>query len=693
MFSMKRFFTSITFVLLFSLSLVAQNGEIPTDKSSVKTDLGVIRRVGDVSSEKREAAYAKLLEGQRYLWELARYHADPRDQTQEPLKLKRENLAKAAFQKAVELNPRLAEGYTALAELALVAKDGNIEDAIVFARIAVRLDKENFGGHLYLARLYTIKSNIGRGKLNSGFVRDAIKEWETIVKLDPRSAEALAFLSAFYEITKQPEKRLDALRNWGSAATPIEKGFYSRVLPGSGDISPENATPKLGIALLEAGKNKEALKILNQAIADDPRDPLTIDLLRNALDNASEDSLEPSISALRQAVFANSESEVLVVLLAQTIARTGEIEDAAKVIENAVEKSGKKDAKSASDLQVAVGDIYADSKQVNKAIAAYEKALKIRGVEKNKLVAATNKDFALRVFGKMIQALKRANRMDEAKTLIESSRPLFGKDSLDLNKEHINLLRETGREKEALEMIKRARKIAPEDISLLRSEALILVGFGRVKEGVALINDLIENKPKRSTALMLYDDFSNYLFLSSLYSEAKQKNAAISALERSLKIADGVEKKQIAKLNLAFVHSSFNDSLTAEKLLREVIKESPEYPLALNNLGYLLLKQNRNLDEALSLIKRAVRIEPQNSSYLDSLGWAYFKLGKLDEAENYLRKAFRFNSSSATILEHLGDVYKKRGKTVEAKAVWQKALNYTSKAEEAERLRAKLIRE
>ncbi|NNE99269.1 MAG: tetratricopeptide repeat protein [Pyrinomonadaceae bacterium] len=690
---MKRYTISIIIISLVCLSVFAQKGERLTDRNGPEGRAGLIRQVGEISREKREAAYAKLLEGQRHLWELARFNSDPLDRSKEALKIRRERLAKAAFQMAVELNPRLAEGYTALAELALVSKNGNIEDAIMFARIAVRLDKTNFGSHLYLARLYTIKSNIGRGRLNEGFAKGAIEEWNMIAKLDPRNAEAHAFLSAFYAETKQPEKRLDALRKWGSAAVPIEKGFYARVMRSGEDISPENAVPKLGQALLDEGKNEEALKVLNRAVAFNPRNPLALDLLRNALVSADDGSLEASISALRQAAFANPENKSLVVLLAKTIARTGAVEDAAKVLAAAVEKSGIKNSASASDLQVAVGDIYADSRQVNKAIAAYEKALQIRGVEKKTLVAAANKEFALRVFNKMIRTLKRANRIDEAKLLIEDSRPMFGKDSPDLSKEHINLLLETGKEFEALKAVIAARKNVPKDISLLRSEASILVRLGKVEKGVSLITNLIEDKPKNALPSMLYDDFSNYLFISSLYSEAKRKQRAVSALTKAFKIADGIEKKQIVKLNLAYVHSSFDDFATAERILREVLAQSPEYPLALNNLGYLLIGQNRNLEEALELIKRAVKIEPLNSSYLDSLGWAYFKLGRLDDAEDSLRKAFRLNSSSATILEHLGDVYKKRGKTSQAKLVWQKALNYTLKAKEVNRLRSKLGRE
>ncbi|MEJ7709134.1 MAG: tetratricopeptide repeat protein [Pyrinomonadaceae bacterium] len=93
---------------------------------------------------------------------------------------------------------------------------------------------------------------------------------------------------------------------------------------------------------------------------------------------------------------------------------------------------------------------------------------------------------------------------------------------------------------------------------------------------------------------------------------------------------------------------------------------------ALNNLGYFLVERNERLEEAVKMIQRAVRVEPFNSSYLDSLGWAYYKLGKFDEAERYLSDAVRRAPTSATVQEHLGDTLQKRGKLEQARAAWRK---------------------
>ena len=103
-----------------------------------------------------------------------------------------------------------------------------------------------------------------------------------------------------------------------------------------------------------------------------------------------------------------------------------------------------------------------------------------------------------------------------------------------------------------------------------------------------------------------------------------------------------------------------------------------------------MVERNENLPQALQMIQRAVNAEPGNGYSLDSLGWAYFKLGNIDEAERYLTEAARIVTSSPGIQEHLGDLYQRRNKTQEARAAWQKALSLSSEAEQMTRLKSRL---
>jgi Tfp pilus assembly protein PilF len=132
------------------------------------------------------------------------------------------------------------------------------------------------------------------------------------------------------------------------------------------------------------------------------------------------------------------------------------------------------------------------------------------------------------------------------------------------------------------------------------------------------------------------------------------------------------------------------DLKAAETTLRQVLAKDPNNATALNNLGYFLADHGERLEEALSMIQRAVRAEPTNASYLDSYGWAYFKLGKLKEAERYLSDAARRNPASATIQEHLGDLFQRLGQPEKAQTSWRKALSLAVEAADTARIKAKL---
>ena len=82
-----------------------------------------------------------------------------------------------------------------------------------------------------------------------------------------------------------------------------------------------------------------------------------------------------------------------------------------------------------------------------------------------------------------------------------------------------------------------------------------------------------------------------------------------------------------------------------------------------------------SLDEAIQLVQRALKEEPDNGAYLDSLGWAYFRRGNLEEAEKYLVAAVKQMPGNSEIQEHLGDLFARQGRYADAVAAWTRALN------------------
>jgi tetratricopeptide (TPR) repeat protein len=101
----------------------------------------------------------------------------------------------------------------------------------------------------------------------------------------------------------------------------------------------------------------------------------------------------------------------------------------------------------------------------------------------------------------------------------------------------------------------------------------------------------------------------------------------------------------------------------------------PDFDEALNHLGYMWAERGINLQIARDMIERAVKAEPENPAYLDSLGWVLFQLKKPAEALPPLQKAVELlKEPDATVFDHLGDVLKALGRLPEAREAWQKSL-------------------
>jgi tetratricopeptide (TPR) repeat protein len=112
----------------------------------------------------------------------------------------------------------------------------------------------------------------------------------------------------------------------------------------------------------------------------------------------------------------------------------------------------------------------------------------------------------------------------------------------------------------------------------------------------------------------------------------------------------------------------------AEVEFKKVLADDPENASALNYLGYMLADRNTRLNEALDMINRALKKEPGNGAYLDSLGWVYFRMNRLPEAEDAIKSALDKMTKDPTVHDHLGDIYMKEGKLKEAITQWDAAL-------------------
>ncbi len=670
-----RFFSIVlTFGLILPV-VFAQPETTKLNKSSVQTS--------EVSRDRREKSFAKLLEAQRHFWGISRANS---------LAAQSElvNSARQALLKAVEHNPHLSEAYSLLAELTAKFPPNDLDEAINFGNLAIKLNPDNFGAHHILAVIYTAQSRINTDDLDLSSTQKAMIEWKEVTRLDPKNAEAWAFLSEFYGRTKQTEEQLASLKKWLSASSAQDEGFYRRIFGPEESLKPENASLKLGETFVKAGRYSEAIEFLGQSIVENPENLLAVDLLRQAIKNNENTTSQKTLEILQQTAFANPHNLVLIELLAEYQTQLGQAEEAVKTLQSTLSKLPKGNNISIANLQIVIGDIYLQSNQSIEAVVAYEEALKLFGIEKLKIDGEEVREFATRVFEKIIRIYKISGKVLEARNVIERARLVLGKSDLFPDKQLITFLQETGKKSEALETVRLTRKKFAADYGLIRLEAMILTELGRVDEAVSLIKSLITKKS--AVPSPYYDDFSNYLFISGLYTQVKRNKEAVISAQQAIAIAESEDRKQLANLSLATAQHQGGDFKAAETILRNILKRTPENPIALNNLGYFLIERDEKFNEAVEMIKKALKIDSDNPSYLDSLGWGYFKLGKFDEAERILKQALRLNPTSVNIYEHLGDVYLKQGKVELANSVWQKALNLARDTEAVARLKAKMIK-
>jgi tetratricopeptide (TPR) repeat protein len=114
-----------------------------------------------------------------------------------------------------------------------------------------------------------------------------------------------------------------------------------------------------------------------------------------------------------------------------------------------------------------------------------------------------------------------------------------------------------------------------------------------------------------------------------------------------------------------------------EQLMRKLIKIQPDYAQAYNALGYGMLDRNERIPEAMQLVEKALQLAPNDAAIMDSVGWGYYRSGKLDESVKMLRRAYA-GDANPEIAAHLGEVLWVRGDKAEAKKIWQDSLKQNS---------------
>jgi len=215
---------------------------------------------------------------------------------------------------------------------------------------------------------------------------------------------------------------------------------------------------------------------------------------------------------------------------------------------------------------------------------------------------------------------------------------------------------------DAMGVLERAKVNHPDNLMLARLEAQALSDRGDIRRAT----DVLEQ------TLSVHDgEPSAYIALAYFYSEYDRFEDALTLLELAeQRFPDNTS----ILFQLGAVLERHDRFAEAERTFRRLLEQDSEHAPTLNYLGYMLADRGLRLNESVALLERAIEQDPYNGSYLDSLGWAYFKLEQLDLAEPPLRAAGDQLRNNSVVQDHLGDLLSRLGHDAEAIAAWERSL-------------------
>jgi tetratricopeptide (TPR) repeat protein len=213
--------------------------------------------------------------------------------------------------------------------------------------------------------------------------------------------------------------------------------------------------------------------------------------------------------------------------------------------------------------------------------------------------------------------------------------------------------------------------------------AIDLARLDRNSEAIARLESLSSIYP---------DDIETWNALGDAYRLAKRYGDAIKAYDRALATSPVTTRKNWALLYYrATAEHDVGNWPKAEADLKLALTLSPNEPALLNYLGYSWVEQSKNIKEALVLLEKARALSPQDGYIIDSVGWAYYQLGRYEEAVDALENAVQLVPGDPTLNDHLGDAYWKVGRKLDATFQWNHALAFGPDAGDKAKIEKKLL--
>ena len=228
-------------------------------------------------------------------------------------------------------------------------------------------------------------------------------------------------------------------------------------------------------------------------------------------------------------------------------------------------------------------------------------------------------------------------------------------------------------------------KISPSSSYFLSSE---LGRVGALRDGgktEAALEVLYYLSREFSDIGIVHNSLGDFLRREERYSEAK------IAYDRAVDIyRDNNNVSWVVLYARGITHERLQEWDKAESDFRNALTINPDQANVLNYLGYSLIDRGEKLDEAMTMIEKAVSLQPESGYIVDSLAWGLFKLGQYETAIPHMEKAAELMPVDPIVTDHLGDLYWAVGRQLEAKFQWRRALSFDPELKDATRIREKL---
>jgi len=590
------------------------------------------------------------------------------------------------YRQAIDADPSSEFLTSALAEL--YVKTGRIADAVREAQDIIKRDPKNLEAHKLLGRIYLRSlGDMPGGSGSDNILKLAIDQYEQITKLDPTSVDDHLLLGRLYRLNNDLQKAEAELQtaikldpNSEEAVTTLamlytDEGDTAHALKVLSSIPDSARSAKLysalGAAYEQRKDYKNAIDAYKHAIVLD-RDNL--DAIRGLAENEMNDGqFEAALQQYKVIADSNPEDAQTYVRMADIYRRQGKYDQA---LENL--KRAETLVPDTMDVPYSIAAVYQAQGRYDEAAKILQDLIKKTEKSETGTSQADRNNRAI-----FVERLGMIYREQENYTAaVETFRKMLtlgDENARSGYQEIIDTYRDAKQWPQATAAAKEAVQKLPNDRDLRMVLDAQLADTGQIDQAVADMRSMLKGGA---------EDRDVYVRLGIVYTRAKQWNDALQALAKAEEVSTKPDDKAYVIFLRGDLYQRQKNFDAAEVEFKKVLSMTPptdpQAAATLNYLGYMNADRGVKLEESLNLIKQALTFEPNNPAYLDSVGWAYFKLGKYDLAEDNLNKAASHMGSDPTVQEHLGDLYQKTGRLKLAAAHWDRAVQEWNRTVPAE---------